>query len=307
MEGIEAAILRTVLYADIFNFPMTVEEIHHFLIHDEPVSLAQIHQVLASSALLREILEQHEPYIFYAGRGEIVRVRQAREAASQKLWPQAVRCGQWLARLPFVRMVALTGALAMHNAADDDDDLDYLVITAPGRVWLARGFAVLLVRLARARGVTICPNYVLAETALSQEQRNIFMAHEVAQMVPMFGHDLYQRLRSENAWVSQYLPNARGAFYDEAEWSPHRGWAWLKRAGEFVLSGRLGRRLERWEHQRKLRRFAAEMQKPHSAAQLDETQVKGHFDDHGHPVLRQYYERLRQHGIESQPEALRGD
>lgn len=307
MERIEAAILRTVLYADVFNFPMTVEEIHHFLIHDEPVSLAQIHDALAHSPLLRETLEQLEPYYFYTGRAEIVTVRQTREATSQKLWPHAVRSGQWLARLPFVRMVALTGALAMHNAAANDDDLDYLLITAPGRVWLARGFAVLLVRLARARGITICPNYVLAETALVQEQHNIFLAHEVVQMVPLFGHDLYERFRSKNEWVGSYLPNARGAFYDEAEWSPQGGWAWLKRAGEFVLGGGLGSRLEQWEHQRKVRRFAPDMQKPHSSARLDENHVKGHFDDHGHPVLRQYYSRLRQYGIESQPDAVTGD
>ncbi len=307
MERIDAAILQTVLYADVFNFPMTAEEIHHFLIHDEPTSLAQIHNALAHSPLLRETLEQREPYYFYAGRSEIVSVRLAREAASQYLWPQAVRSGKWLARLPFVRMVALTGALAMHNAAADDDDLDYLLITAPGRVWLARGFAVLLVRLARTRGVTICPNYVLAETALVQERHNIFMAHEVVQMVPMFGHDVYERFRSENEWVSSYLPNAHGAFYDEAEWSPRHGWAWLKRACEFILGGWIGSRLERWEHQRKLSRFASEMQKPHSAARLDENHVKGHFDDHGHPVLRQYYERLRQYGIATQPDAVTGD
>jgi hypothetical protein len=39
------------------------------------------------------------------------------------------------------------------------------------------------------------------------------------------------------------------------------------------------------------------MQTPHSSARLDEQQVKGHFNDHGNPVLRQYYERLQQHGL----------
>ena len=42
MQPLEAAILRTVLYADVFNFPMKLEEIHHFLISDDPVSLAEI-------------------------------------------------------------------------------------------------------------------------------------------------------------------------------------------------------------------------------------------------------------------------
>ena len=39
MTRIEEAILRTVIYADIFNFPLTRAELHHYLIADTPVSL----------------------------------------------------------------------------------------------------------------------------------------------------------------------------------------------------------------------------------------------------------------------------
>ena len=117
----------------------------------------------------------------------MIPLRVERDQASLLLWPPALSYGAWLARLPFVRMVALTGALAMRNASADDDDLDYVLVTAPGRVWLARAFAIVLVRLAKRRGVVVCPNYVLAESALAQDKHDLFMAHEVAQMVPIYG------------------------------------------------------------------------------------------------------------------------
>ncbi len=307
MNPIEAAVLRTVLYADLFNFPLTVPEIHHFLIHDTRATLEQVTQCLQYSDTLRPLLHTIDNYVVYGGRDELVKVRQEREKASQKLWPVALRYGTWLSRLPFVRMVALTGALAMHNAADDDDDLDYILVTVQRRVWLARAFSIVLVRLARLQGTQLCPNYVLAESALVQEKHDIFIAHEVVQMVPLYGHELYQRFRAMNAWVTQQLPNATGAFYQEAE-APLSGiWHTLKNIIERLLGSGLGDWLENWEYRRKLRRFAPDMQTPHSSAKLDDNHVKGHFKDHGHPVLQRFYQRLEEYGLETTPVAAPGD
>jgi hypothetical protein len=87
------------------------------------------------------------------------------------------------------------------------------------------------------------------------------------------------------------------------------GWAGrlAKRLGELMLGGKLGDWLENWEQQRKLKRFAADLQTPRSAAKLDHTQVKGHFQDHGHRVLEEYATRLRQYQIENVPLAKTGD
>jgi hypothetical protein len=307
LERIESAILRTILYADVFDFPLTAEEIHHFLIHDEPTSLGEVKRLLANSRWLDHKLESNGVYFAYKGRRELFSTRESHEEASQRLWPLAVAYGMWLARLPFVRMVAITGALAMRNASDEDDDLDYLLVTTDGRVWLARAFAILLVRLGRLWGVEICPNYVLAESALEQQKRDLFMAHEVAQMTPLYGHHLCTRMRRANSWVSDHLPNAATTYYAEAERPIGRGWIWFKRGLEMLLGGRLGDALERWEYRRKLRRFARELRTPYSSAQLDERQVKGHFNDHGHPVLQKYSAMLSHDGLEEAPLTTPGD
>ncbi len=306
MQPLEAAILRTVLYADVFDFPMKPEEIHHFLINDEPISLAEITKSLDQSRWLKQKLQLVDEYIIYEGRDEIVRVRQKREAASQDLWPQALYWGRWLAALPFVRMVALTGALAVRNAADGDDDLDYMLITSPHRVWLARAFAIAVVRIGHLRGVKICPNYVLAETSLIQTRQDVFLAHEVAQMIPLYGNDYYRRFREANDWVYQQLPNALDPFFD-VEQTASRTAKTIKKILEVVCGGALGNWLEQWEYRRKLRRFATDMQTPHSSAQVDDTQVKGHFNDHGHPALQKYDQRLRECGLTEEPLASTGD
>ncbi|MCC6613727.1 MAG: hypothetical protein IT320_09635 [Anaerolineae bacterium] len=297
MESLEAAILRTVLYADVFNFPLTLAEIHHFLIASTPASLAQIEEALARSPRLRDSLCCIDGFFMRVGREDLIDLRRSREDASQALWDAALSYGRWMARVPFVRMVALTGALAVRNAVASDD-IDYLIVTRGGRVWMARAFAILLVRLARLRGVELCPNYVLAENALAQERQDIFMAHEVAQMIPLYGRALYERMRHENGWVLAQMPNAQDAFHDGGEADIGGGWRLIKRALEGLLGGALGDAFEAWERARKLRRFAPKLQSAYHHARLDAQHVKGHFNDHGHPALHAYIERLRAYQIE---------
>ena len=107
----------------------------------------------------------------------------------------------------------------MHNAGSVTDDLDFLIVTAPRRVWTTRAAAIVIVRWARLFGVHLCPNYVLAETALAQQQ-DLFMAHEIAQMIPLSGYPLYAAMRDANPWTTHYLPNARTPFYANSEICP---------------------------------------------------------------------------------------
>jgi len=295
MEHLEAAILRTILYGDIFHFPMTPEEIHHFLIHDEQTTRQQIQHTLVNSQYLNELLICGEGYFALSTRQEIIPIRIQREQATKKLWLPAITYGQWLARLPFVRMVTLTGALAMRNA-HENDDFDYLIVTKAQRVWLARGFAIALVYLGKLRGITICPNYVLSEDSLEQQRKDLYIAHEITQMVPIYGHELYWDMRQANLWTIDSLPNAETPLY-KAHPTVKGVWAFAKRTIEWVLSGKLGDSLEKWERNRKLKRFEKALDTPNAAAQLDASQVKGHFNDYGHPVLRQYAQRLEQYDL----------
>jgi hypothetical protein len=310
LNAIEEAILKTVLYADVFNFPLTVRELHHFLITAHTVPYEQVTYTLTTSAALSTLVEQVGGFVVCVGRRDLIPLREARERASQQLWGKALHYGGWLARLPFVRMVAITGALSMHNAESERDDLDFMLVTAPGRVWLARGMAVLLVRLAKRRGVVICPNYVVAQTALAQDRRDLFMAHEVVQMVPIYGLPIYEQMRVENHWTNEQLSNAAAPFY-ASETPPVQGiWALLKQGAEQVLGGILGTWVDRWEQRRKLRRFASDMQTPNHAAKLDDQQVKGHFRDHGYRVMQQYHERLLRCNLHAEERAalpLAGD
>ncbi len=294
---LEAAILRTVLYADIFDYALSVRELHHFLMHHTTVDLAAVEYALSTSPTLIGSLAYCGGWIMLADRTALERLRVERERTTQALWPYAERFGRTLARLPFVRMVGLTGALTMRNPSSLHDDFDYLIVTKPGRVWLARLLSIVVVRWVRLRGHEICPNYVLAEDRLAQTRRTLYIAHEVAQMTPLFGREVYDRLRDANGWTFEHMPNARYPLHAGEMARLNRAERWIKHAVEWVLGGRLGDWLEGWERRRKMARFAAAAKSAESTAILGDSQVKGHFNDHGGRVLAQYRRRLERFGL----------
>lgn len=301
MTSLEAAVLRTLLYADIFQCPLTLPELHRYLIYERPANRQQLEDILHRSANIRPLLWQQGGYIGLRGHEAYLELRQEREQYAQEMWGRAHRYGRWFGCLPFVRMVALTGALAVRNPSQSDDDYDYILVTEPGRVWLARAFAIVLVRLMKLRGTILCPNYVLAKNQLEQHQRDLYTAHEIMQMVPIYGAALYREMLATNNWVQQYLPNASPLCCPAEE--PNR----LKAAAEWLLGGGLGNWLERWEYRRKKRKFEAEMRVDSPAAKLDEEQVKGHFQDHGLPVLERYQQREAEYGLLATSATQAGD
>ncbi len=301
--NIETAILQTVVYADIFDYPLTPAEIHDYLIAT-PATAHEVAAAIENSAWLRTRLAVTRGWVTLQGRQSLAEVRALRGQSSARLWPLARRWAAVIGALPFVRMVAVTGALAVDNAPAGDD-IDYMLVTTPGRVWLARALAVAVVRVARLLGVGLCPNYVLAQSALSQQQRDLYVAHDLAQMVPLVGRAAYDALREANTWAAGCLPQALCPLRAEPELSLARWQAGLQHAGEWLLGGRLGDALERWERERKLRKFAPVAGQACSAAELDADRVKGHFDDHGYPILQQFNARVQEYLAErDQPASL---
>ena len=288
---IETAVLETVLYSDLFDYPLTYAEIAQYLIGVR-ADVDSVRASLDAPRYLNGYLHQSGSYVFARQRESIVERRRARRVSSARLWASARRFVRVLSVLPFVRMVGVTGALAMDNS-EPGDDIDVMVVAARRRAWTARLFAVALVYAGKLFGHTLCPNYVITEDALELEPRDLFAAHEFAQMAPLYGFAVYERLRQANRWVFEFLPNASTPLCTEREIRLGAlGWA-IKRAGERLLGGRLGDALEEWEMRRKQRKFAPRMTAG-SRAILDRDRVKGHFEDYGAPAMALYAARLVQ-------------
>ncbi len=286
--SLERAVLETLAYADVFDYPLRFEELHRYLTVPaafDDLTLALDHH---------PDIEEKDGFYFLKGRESAVALRQKRNAISQSAFQRAVRYGQILGILPFVRMVGLTGSLAVRNCGETGD-LDYMVVAAHGRVWTARAFALLFNRLTKLAGSVICPNLVISERALEWRQKDLYSAHELCQMIPITGADVYARLRQINAWTKEFLPNADGAPNPLESKNVA-----LNKIFEFPLRGKLGNRVEAWEMNRKMARLTRQ-----NGFGLETTFTadicQGNFDHHGARTLQLFQQRLAKLGIERAP------
>ena len=325
---LQRAIISTMAYADVFDYPLTLHEIHWYLwgIRTTQEAVADVLRAehLRPGCLSYVASDRHDHqagYYTLPGREAIVELRRQRTQVAVSLWRKARSYGQLIAQLPFVRMVALTGSLAVGNV-ERGSDIDYLIVTAPGRLWLCRACVLAIGRWASRHDDTICPNYILSENALAFENKSVYTAHEFAQMIPVYGLDIYHRMRECNLWVQGFLPNACGLprlstdVLGETMTDPglHRNHRFIHQMVEMPLRTPIGEWLERWEMERKLRKLTRQ-QASHLESDFGPDRCKGHFSDHEHQTLRAYAARLQAIGAqglegwltESGPTGLDGD
>ena len=286
IPDLQNAILQTLAYADVFDYPLTAKEIHRYLIG-----------VQTSQEVVEQALQGKTPvsattgYYTLPNREGLTLVRRRREQIAHRMWPQAARYGRVIARLPFVRMVAVTGSLAMNNV-DRDPDIDYFIVTGHGRLWMVRAMALAVARLAAVQGVRLCPNYLVSEDALDLPQRTLYAAHELAQMVPIDGLDWYERICRKNSWKEHFLPNAQGTPPLAGQYGIRSENHNLKPIFEGVLRLPPGAWFENWEMKRKILRLSREQSdSPESRFAAD--CCKGHNLQHGQRTERELSERLQ--------------
>jgi hypothetical protein len=256
--------------------------------------LETVQTILNNGPMASQNLIRGHGFLALSGREAIIPKRLQRARAAAHIWPRATHYGLMIGSFPFVRMVAVTGALAMDNV-EAGDDIDYLIVTRPGRLWLCRAIIIAFgVRPAARQGVVICPNFLLSERALAFPERDLFTAHELTQMVPVAGPSTYQRMLQVNSWTARFLPNAVDRRRAPGGESPDRGA--LGFLAESALRTPLGAVLEHWEMSRKVRRFSQQAQ-GHAGLAFGADWCKGHFDHHGQRILQAFSSRLREMGI----------
>lgn len=287
-------VLKPLLYADIFDFPLTFEEIYKFL--EFEASPGVVKSLLDQAIRDREVIVVDQ-YYSLAGKPHLADLRQERFRAAQELWPKALHYGRWIASLPFVRMVAITGSLAVDNPRHSRDDIDYLIVTSPKRLWLCRALIILLVRYGHRQGVHLCPNYLITEKVILFEENNLYIARELLQMVPIYGQDHYLDLRKKNAWVTDYLPQGNKLNLDKINdvLSPMQ--QAFKRLGEFIFGGPIGNLAEKILQKKQISKHLKLAKKYGALDKVTFTadECKGHYDNHGRKTLAAYRKRIDDH------------
>ncbi|HEX8029533.1 MAG TPA: hypothetical protein VF491_13760 [Vicinamibacterales bacterium] len=200
----ELAVLRSVVYASLFDYPLTLEQLHRSLVGIR-ADAGTIAGWWRSSELLQATVEHRDGWYFPAGRRDLLATRARREDVSRSLLERDRSLLTFLCRIPFVRMVALSGSLA-HLNAEGTADLDLFVITAPGRVWSVTVAVLVIARLLGWRR-RLCLNYVISERAMDVAPPDLFSANQIIHLRPLAGQQVFERFVGANAFVRDFYPN----------------------------------------------------------------------------------------------------
>lgn len=203
------------MYSDIFDFPLKAWEIHKWLVSKKG-DLKDIEKALDQKRL-QKLVKSSQGYYFLSSRRGLSKKRFQRKKVSENFLKQAKFVASIFRLIPWVKLVGVSGSLAVENASLHDD-IDFFIITQKKRLWFSRILLLLLTELLGKRrekqesssqsAGKICINLLLEEDNLAQLNRDIYIAHEILQMRVLWQRDgIYSKFLEDNLWVFDFLPN----------------------------------------------------------------------------------------------------
>jgi len=211
----EISVFKCLAYFDVFQHPLTVEEIVEYC--EASVTKEEV-KVSLNLLLEQHLLAQHKGYYFLRSSGAgIVDKRNIQEVNAREKTEKAKRYSSLIAKFPFVEGVALSGSFSK-GVLGDNADIDYFIITRPGRLWLCRSLLTLYKKtvLLNSRKF-FCINYFISSDNLAIPDKNIFVATELKTLLPVYNSKLFRDFEKSNTWADEFLPNKNSINYSLCE------------------------------------------------------------------------------------------
>jgi predicted nucleotidyltransferase len=211
-------IILTLFQASLFEYPLTREQARARLLKkcSERDFLAEI------EALKRQkLICEHNGYLSLVYRDIDICSFKQRQKISRQKREQIKPLLRFLQRFPLVSAVALTGSMAINNARADDD-IDFLIVTAPKSLYVVRAAVTILSifcghkrtkKIGAAQKDQWCFNMWLTENNLCvpRARQTLYSAYELLQADFVIDkNEVRKKMWRENKkWLEKHLPNAR--------------------------------------------------------------------------------------------------
>lgn len=238
LKKLDLSVLKVLSYFDIFKHPVTIQEIWQFA--DHQTSIEELKPIIERLVIEGKI--KHQKQFYYLGDDSIVERREKGNKLANDYLKNIYQFSKRIARFPFVRGVSISGSLSKHYM-DEYSDIDFFVIVKPGRVLFCRilFFLLLFKKIKKLlRKKVSCVNYFIDTEALHIPEHNIYIATEIATLIPVYNYSLYQKFMSANLWVNDYMPNFTPRYREQDLQQDF----FFKKIVEWIFSGFIGNSLE---------------------------------------------------------------
>jgi hypothetical protein len=202
--------------------------------YSEPKKVEETIGLLVSKNLLNT-----QEGFYFLGSDEKVERRLKGNAKAKTKIRTARKFSRLISGFPFVRAVWISGSLSK-GYLGPNDDIDYFIVTKPGRLWLTRTLLTLFKKIFLLNSYkNFCINYFVDTNNLQIKEHNLYQATETLFMLPLINANLFKEFIEINNWVFDFYPNYQINIQPDENKQPL-----LKRLLEKMLSGRVGSSLE---------------------------------------------------------------
>lgn len=213
-------ILKTLIYFNLFDWPLRAEEVWKWLYNPYHKCNPTINDILKTASC-------EDGFYFLKNAGNknfcsLIKTRLLRYRFAEKKYKRAL----WFVKIarffPFIKMVAICNDLGYSNAPQKSD-IDLFIITSRKKIWTARFFITGFLKIFKLRpGETknnaICPSFFVDEDNLNLEKLTLknkqgeiddpHFVYWINQMTPIWNRNqTYEKFRQANQWVKKFLPN----------------------------------------------------------------------------------------------------
>lgn len=267
---IETRVLSTLKLFDFQEVPLTLLELHKFLLQDASAILSATDSRFEltessvyqdSEIALCEILEVLDALVF-AGRVEtsqgyyVLPGKKVNIEKRLRSYQFGIERERRIARflpytkyIPFIRGIAVGGSQAL-GIEREESDIDLLVITHPKYIWTARTFLTFYFHILGVRRYKhfitnrFCLNHYIAGNKLLTRDKNLYTAMEYARLRGVVYGEVIEEFKIKNQdWERLIFPHL--PIYNELL-APTVPAPLVQRWTERLLTKIFGSRLEEW-------------------------------------------------------------
>jgi len=292
--SLEKSILSTLVYYDVLDQPLVGWEVFKYLNKkgDFKVDLNKVLDVLEKS----QLVDQKNGLYFLKGREGIVKQRIERQIIADRKWKKARRIIRFLQIIPYIRMVAVSGSLAMNNTKEESD-IDLLIIVKTGRIWTCRVITTLFFqsigqrRHGKLTKNRFCLNHYITDKSLEIPYQSLYNAQTYAHLVPLWQkRGLYKKFQKANSWIKEYLvnyPTEQKGYLDA-------------RFKKYVFDIKLGDKLESFLKNYQVKRIKKDplIYKQGGRIVFNDNQLEFHPSSPEKNILEKYNQKMKELGFE---------
>lgn len=239
LSSVAMSALKVLLYYDLFQYPLKASEIQYHC-GEAGCTEDMVKDALDKLQDAKKVFH-HAGYYSMKNDLQLIDRRLKGNEMAERMMKKAASRSALIAYFPFVRGVCVSGSLSK-NYCDETTDIDFFIITEPGRLWLCRSLLILYKKIFLLNSKKyFCVNYFIDSENLLIPDKNIFTATEILTLKPFYNPSLYEAFFLANNWISTFYPNAEIA-KPPASISPASR---LKNTFERMLNSTIGEKLDR--------------------------------------------------------------